>query len=187
MSQYGFVPINFFHSLFHPGMETLSSLGVCAAAFFVHANLLHLVSNMWFLWIFGTAIESSAGFFRFLSLYILCGGISLLAQAAFSPFSTVPIVGASGAIAGIMGLQLVLLPFSKILTWFPPVFIFRVPAFVFLLIWFYVQYANAGAGTGGNVAWWAHIGGFITGVIWGVLIRVTGKSRKSGKKKYSKP
>lgn len=175
---YGFVPVNFFHSVFHPGTETLVSLSACAAAFFVHANLLHLVSNMWYLWIFGTAIEPSLGFIRFTALYLVCGAVSMLTQAAVSPLSPVPVVGASGAIAGIMGLHLVLFPFAKILTWFPPIFIFRIPAFVFLLVWFYVQYANAGLNSNEPVAWWAHIGGFIAGAVWGIFIRKSDSTRK---------
>jgi membrane associated rhomboid family serine protease len=168
---YGFVPVNFVYSLFHPGSKTLYSLSSCAAAFFMHAGIFHLVSNMWYLWIFGNAVESSIGFLKFTALYLLCGAISMLTQAAFSPLSPVPVVGASGAIAGVMGLHLALLPFSKIMTWFPPIFIFRVPAFIFLLIWFYVQYVNAGSHANEPVAWWAHIGGFIAGVIWGIVIR----------------
>jgi membrane associated rhomboid family serine protease len=109
----------------------------------------------------------------------------MLTQAAVFPLSSVPIVGASGAIAGVMGLHLVFLPFSRIRTWIPPFFIFRVPAFVFLLIWFYVQYANAGSINGEPVAWWAHIGGFIAGAIWGVFVRAGGNAKPAGRKKTS--
>ncbi|MBD3393088.1 MAG: rhomboid family intramembrane serine protease [Chitinivibrionales bacterium] len=178
----GFVPLEFTHALFHPGMDTLRMCASCAAAFFMHANLVHLVSNMWYLWLFGNAVENRLGAFSFIGTYLLCGGISMIAQALYAPLSTIPIVGASGAIAGVMGLHFVMLPFSRILVWVPPIFFVRVPAFVFLLFWFYVQYASAGNGSEVRVAWWAHIGGFIAGLVMGVSLRVR-EARESGRRR----
>jgi membrane associated rhomboid family serine protease len=168
----GFVPLDLTHSLFYPGNNTLQSIAMLAIAFFMHANLLHLISNMWFLWIFGNAVESRLGALFFIIAYLFCGAISMAAQAAYSPLSAIPVVGASGAIAGIMGVHFVMLPLSKILVWIPPVFIIRIPAFVFLLLWFYVQYINAGGQGSAHVAWWAHIGGFAAGIGWGIYVRI---------------
>jgi membrane associated rhomboid family serine protease len=169
----GFVPVYFTESLIRPGRNTLVQVARCAAAFFMHGSLVHLLSNMWFLWIFGSAVEGRLGLFRFITVYMACGGLSMLAQAMYDPLSTVAIVGASGAIAGMMGIHFVLLPLSKILVWFPPVFFLKVPAFVFLLLWFYVQYASAGHTGNVRVAWWAHIGGFLAGIVWGVRLRIS--------------
>ena len=180
----GFVPVRFMYALFHPGPGLLIALGNCASAFFLHAGIAHLASNMWFLWIFGQPVESETGFFRFSAAYILCGGISLICQALYSPLSTVPVVGASGAIAGIMGIHFILLPCSKILTWFPPIFIFRIPAFIFLIAWFLIQHFNAGGGSAQPVAWWAHIGGFLAGCVWGIIFRL-GKRETAGRKRDS--
>jgi len=176
ISSIGFVPLDFIHALLHPGRGTVTALAAVVTAFFVHANILHLVSNMWYLWIFGNAVEYHLDFLRFFGLYLLCGGMSMIAQALYAPLSAIPVVGASGAIAGVMGIHFVLLPFSRILTWIPPIFLVRIPSFVFLLIWCYVQYVNAGSIQAAPVAWWAHIGGFITGVVCGTVMRASGSS-----------
>jgi hypothetical protein len=146
----------------------------------MHGNLLHLTSNMWYLWIFGNAMEHRLGSLRFLLLYLFCGTVSMLVQAASAPLSMVPIVGASGAIAGLMGAHLILLPLSRILLWVPPLLFLPVPSFLFLLLWFYVQYLQAGAAPSGGpgVAWWAHIGGFLAGVIIGIRLRRTTMLRR---------
>ncbi len=178
----GFVPVYFTESLVHPGRSTLVQAARCAAAFFMHAGPLHLVSNMWFLLIFGTAVESRLGFMRFTAVYILCGAFSMLAQAVYDPLSPAAIVGASGAIAGVMGIHFVVLPLSRILVWIPPVFFLRVPAFVFLLLWFYVQYASAGQQGTIRVAWWAHIGGFLAGIAWGIYLRARGRLKNESRK-----
>lgn len=170
----GFVPLDFTYALFHPGKRTLDVAVSCAAAFFMHANLFHLLSNMWYLWIFGCAVEYQAGFVRFGALYLICGAVSMIVQAGCAPLSSVPIVGASGAIAGIMGAFLVILPFSRIVMWFPPIFLLRTPAFAFLLLWIALQYVNARSTGVTHVAWWAHIGGFAAGLILGLGLRGRG-------------
>jgi membrane associated rhomboid family serine protease len=143
-------------------------------AMFVHAGFAHLAGNMLFLWIFGDNVEDRVGHGRFVAFYLGCGVAAAVAQALMSPNSLVPIVGASGAIAGVMGAYLVLYPHSKVLMLFPfPVFVFELPAMVFLGVWFLVQFLNGinqlpvferNAMTGG-VAFWAHVAGFVAGVI----------------------
>lgn len=95
----------------------------------------------------------------------------MLVQALSNPLSNIPIVGASGAIAGIMGMHFVMLPFARIIVWLPPVFFLPVPAFIFLGLWFGMQYAGVGAQNGSHIAWWAHIGGFISGIIMAVWLK----------------
>jgi membrane associated rhomboid family serine protease len=167
----GFVPLDFMHALFHPA-ELGSALTALFWAFFLHANLVHLVSNMWFLWIFGGALEHEVGSRSFVVLYLVCGVLSLVLQAATTPLSTIPIIGASGAIAGVMGAYLLLLPFSKIVLWVPPLFFPRLPAFVVLLAWAALQYWSMSAGHSSEpVAWWAHLGGFFCGFLFAFLLK----------------
>ncbi|MGD0962471.1 MAG: rhomboid family intramembrane serine protease [Candidatus Acidiferrales bacterium] len=141
---------------------------------FLHAGLLHILGNMWFLWIFGGNVEDQMGPVPYLLFYLVCGLGSGLAQLAFSWGSRVPSLGASGAISGVLGAYILLFPASRILTLVPLFIVFftaRIPAVVFIGLWFLVQFlsgigslgAPAEAGAGG-VAWWAHIGGFLIGV-----------------------
>jgi membrane associated rhomboid family serine protease len=176
---HGLVPLDFVHSLFHPA-ELTGTIAALLLSFFLHGGIIHLLSNMWFLWIFGGAVEARTGSFTFAIMYFLFGTVSMLTQVGSSPLSTIPIVGASGAIAGIMGMCLIFFPFSWILMWFPPIFIFKLPSFLFLLLWFILQFVNLGnpQTSSGGVAWWAHAGGFICGVsasfIWKLFCK--GKS-----------
>jgi membrane associated rhomboid family serine protease len=180
----GFVPLDFMHALFHPGAETLAAARSLLLSFFMHGSLFHLLSNIWYCWIFGSAVEEKAGSGRFALIYFLCGAISMIAQAASAPLSTIPVVGASGAIAGIMGLHLVFLPLSGIRIWMPPIFFFKIPAFIFLFIWFGVQYMSATASASVPIAWWAHIGGFIAGVALGVVARIGGRKRRGTRRPH---
>lgn len=169
----GLVPVDLLYALFHPDKDLGTALITLVFAYFLHAGITHLVFNMWYLWIFGGALESYVGTLPFFLTYMICGVLSLLCQSLSTPTSLVPIIGASGAIAGIMGAFLVMLPLSRILMWFPPLFFFRVPAFLFLLAWAGMQYFNMtriGAANSG-VAWWAHIGGFAAGVIAGFILK----------------
>jgi membrane associated rhomboid family serine protease len=169
----GFVPLDFMYGLFHP-VAALPQAGYALfCSLFLHSSLFHCVSNMWYLWLFGPAMERRLGALRFGLIYLAAGIAATAIQAARSPLSTVPIVGASGAIAGIMGLSLVFLPRSKLVCYFPPVFFFKIPSFVFLLIWLCLQYINLFASTAEKslVAWWAHIGGFLFGVAAGIVLR----------------
>lgn len=134
---------------------------------FMHGSIPHLVFNMLFLWIFGNNIEDALGRVRFLIFYLLCGTAAALAQIVVGgPASTIPMVGASGAIAGVLGAYLVLYPHARVLT-MVPVFLFIqfvwLPAGVFLIVWFVVQLFSSFSG--GPVAWYAHIGGFVAGLL----------------------
>lgn len=142
---------------------------------FLHGGVLHFGGNMLYLWIFGDNVEDRMGHGRFLTFYLLCGAIAALAQVATSPDSGVPMLGASGAIAGVMGAYFVLYPHSRIVTLLP-LFIFiqivEVPAVFFLGIWFLMQFlsgvgsvASAADGLSGGIAFWAHSAGFVAGLI----------------------
>ena len=149
---------------------------------FMHGGVLHIGGNMLFLWIFGDNVEDRMGHGRYLVFYLMCGVAAALAQTALSPYSRVPMVGASGAIAGVMGAYFVLYPRSRILT-LVPIFFFvqliELPAIFFLGVWFLWQFlqgvgsiATAGMRTsGGGIAFWAHIAGFVTGVGTVMLFR----------------
>jgi len=139
---------------------------------FWHGGWLHLLGNMLYLWVFGDNIEDKLGHFRFLVFYVFCGLAAAGAQIAFSPLSTVPTVGASGAIAGVLGAYLISFPRSRVVTmlippipWFVPI-----PALFFLAFWFLMQLLSGVVSLGqraeplGGVAWWAHVGGFLAGL-----------------------
>ena len=166
----GLVPVDFMYAVFHPSKGLPGAVGMLLASFFMHAGLGHLLGNMWYLWLFGPSVEDRIGKVAFALLYGSCGVVSMMIQTASAPLSRIPVVGASGAIAGVMGCSLVLLPTARLACYFPPVFIFRVPAFIFLLLWFFIQYINVRSGNATMVAWWAHIGGYLTGVIVGVSL-----------------
>ena len=150
-----------------------SALVTVFTAMFLHSGWLHLISNLWALWIFGDNVEDRMGHWRFLLFYILSGLAGNLMFFVSSLFTKVPLIGASGAIAGVMGAYLVLFPFAKVRTLFI-LFIFPyivdIPAPIYLGVWFLLQFFNGAtsmlgrAGTS-NVAYWAHIGGFVFGLI----------------------
>ena len=141
-------------------------------AMFLHGGWFHVISNLWVLFIFGDNVEERMGSFRYLLFYLLGGTAAGLLQVYILQASTTPMIGASGAIAGVLGAYLILFPRSKIASLVPIFFIFtliEVPAFIFLIFWFFSQlysglFAVQGAG-GSGIAWWAHIGGFIFGVL----------------------
>jgi hypothetical protein len=137
---------------------------------FLHGSVIHLLANMWSLYIFGDNVEDRLGSGRYLLFYLAIGLTSGLGHVMIHPDSTVPTIGASGAIAGVMGAYAVMFPRSKILT-LVPLFIFfyfiEVPAYVFVAIWFVFQFASAtgAAAQKAGIAWWAHIAGFVFGII----------------------
>jgi membrane associated rhomboid family serine protease len=148
---------------------------------FLHGGWMHLIGNMWFLWIFGDNIEDILGHGKFLLFYLLCGAAAALTQAMLTPDPRVPMVGASGAIAGVMGAYLLKFPRSRILSVIVVIFFFttvEIPAWAMLIYWFATQFFN-GVGTityshvsqGGGVAFFAHVGGFLTGCL---LVNVLG-------------
>ena len=140
---------------------------------FLHGGWLHLIGNMWYLWIFGDNVEDAMGKFRFIVFYLLAGVLSGLAQVVISPHSTIPALGASGAIAGVLGAYLILYPRASVLTIVPLgwyIQTVRLPVLLVLGLWFVIQlfYGLAslpGAGQTGGVAFFAHIGGFVTGLV----------------------
>lgn len=139
---------------------------------FMHAGWFHFVSNMWILYIFGDNVEDRMGPVGFMSFYLLSGVVAGLLQTFVDPYSVIPILGASGAIAGVMGAYILLYPRARVVTLIPIFFIFttfNVPAIIYLGFWFISQLfsglASLGAMTMGGVAWWAHIGGFLFGLI----------------------
>jgi membrane associated rhomboid family serine protease len=139
---------------------------------FLHGGWIHIIGNMWALWIFGDNVEDRMGHGRFLFFYLLTGLAAGLTHWFTSPDSTLPTVGASGAIAGVLGAYFVLFPRSRIIAMFPLLFLpvfFELPAVTYLLFWLFAQiFTGALAGVGppnaGGVAWWAHVGGFVAGV-----------------------
>ena len=153
---------------------------------FLHGGWMHILGNMLYLHIFGDNVEDMLGRGRFLAVYLLCGAASFLAQILFQSHSMVPNVGASGAIAGVLGAYFVLFPRARVLT-LVPLFIFfpvvEIPAFVFLGLWFVIQFLSGAASlatTGplaGGVAWWAHIGGFVAGIVLLLILRPRGAAR----------
>jgi len=164
-TMYGLVPAEF-------------TLPAVITSMFLHAGWLHFLGNMLYLWIFGDNVEDRVGHGRFLLFYVLCGAAAAVGQTLANPGSTVPMVGASGAIAGVMGAYFFLFPHSRVLT-FVAVFIFyidliEIPAVFFLGFWFVLQLLSGvgslGASSGG-VAFWAHAGGFLAGVALIALMR----------------
>ncbi len=141
---------------------------------FLHGVLLHLAGNMLFLWIFGDNVDDALGHGRYLLFYLGSGVLAALLQGLFATTSLVPLIGASGAIAGVLGAYFVLYPHARIVTIVPLFLLFplvEVPAFLFLLVWFLLQFwqgsaslLDAGRASGGGVAWWAHVGGFAAGI-----------------------
>jgi membrane associated rhomboid family serine protease len=159
---YGVVPASF-------------SAPTLITSMFLHGSWSHVIGNMWYLWIFGDNVEDRMGHARFLIFYLLCGIVASFGQIAMNPQSTLPQIGASGAIAGVMGAYFVLYPHSRVLTLIPLIIIWEVielPAIMLLGFWFLMQLFSAGTvavtasshGSGG-VAFMAHVAGFIAGVI----------------------
>lgn len=171
---FGFVPARLFHAAeVGPGALQLGALGL-VTSMFLHGGLLHLAGNMLFLWIFGDNVEDALGHGRYLLFYLGCGVLAALLQGLLATTSLVPMVGASGAIAGVLGAYFVLYPHARVVTVVPLFLLFplvEVPAFLFLLLWFLLQFwegsaslLDAGRAAQGGVAWWAHVGGFAAGI-----------------------
>lgn len=143
---------------------------------FLHGSWAHLLGNLWFLWVFGNNVEDSMGRQRFVVFYLLCGIGAAFAQVIAEPASIIPMVGASGAISGVMGAYVVLYPRVRVYTLVPLLFFFviPVPAWLMLGYWMLVQvFGGLGSSGGGGVAFWAHVGGFVAGV---VLIKLFARS-----------
>lgn len=173
LHNYGVVPA----TLGFIAQSPLAVLGQVSTSLFsstvLHGGLLHLIGNMWYLWIFGDNIEDRLGRLRFLAFYLICGALAGMAHIAFNPHSSIPTIGASGAVAGVLGAYLVSYPFARVLTLLPFLFIWivEIPAAFLLGFWFLMQFlsgtveAGSTAQLAGGVAWWAHIGGFLAGML----------------------
>jgi membrane associated rhomboid family serine protease len=177
--QYGAVPLRFILAGQTEQVSTLERFVPLFTSMFLHGGWLHLGGNMLYLWIFGDNVEDHLGSLSFFLFYLACGLAAALAQIYVHPTSKIPMVGASGAVAGVLGAYLILLPRSRVLALIPILFFFQVvelPAFLFLLFWFGMQFLNGAVSiTGapymtGGVAWWAHVGGFVSGVALGFLL-----------------
>ncbi len=165
--QFGVVPADY------SGRLHLSGTVPILTSMFLHGSWLHLIANMWALWIFGDNIEDHLGSFKYLLLYLASGIAASLLHVAFNQGSTIPSVGASGAIAGVMGAYFLLFPSARVLTVVPFVFLFVwLPAWIVLGYWFLAQFVNGAATaiastsgtTSGGIAFWAHVGGFVAGI-----------------------
>jgi len=140
---------------------------------FLHGGWLHIIGNMWALWIFGDNVEDRMGPLRFTVFYLICGFAAAVTHILTQPDSTVPTVGASGAIAGVLGAYLLLFPTARLVVMFPVLFLpffFELPAALYLVFWFFLQlfngaFALAGPHSVGGIAWWAHVGGFTAGLV----------------------
>jgi membrane associated rhomboid family serine protease len=165
---FGIVPARYTHPEIAHYFD-FPALGSIFTSMFLHGGWMHLLSNMWVLWIFGDNVEDRLGRARYLLFYLAAGVAAALLHIFTNLGSTVPTIGASGAIAGVMGSYFRFYPWAKVETLIPPFFFFDLPAILFLGYWFLLQFFNgtaslhaSGRGFGG-VAWWAHVGGFIFG------------------------
>ncbi len=149
---------------------------------FLHGGWFHLILNMWTLWIFGNNVEDAMGPIRFLTFYLICGMVAGVAHLLTNPMSVIPAVGASGAIAGVLGAYFRLYPLARVICVVPVFFyplLIGVPAFFYLLLWFWSQFFSGALsllqpGQAGGIAWWAHIGGFVAGLFahpWFIIWR----------------
>ncbi|MBI2071103.1 MAG: rhomboid family intramembrane serine protease [Elusimicrobia bacterium] len=172
VDQFGFIGAKFLD-------EPMTNLYRFVSYQFIHGGLGHLLGNLWFLYIFGDNVEAKTGHFAFLFFYLFCGVISAIVQIALVPSLHVPLIGASGSIAGVLGAYAIYFPRAKIITWIPLGFVgytARLPAFFFLFIWFAYQFILGSASSGAHasvtgVAWWAHVGGFVFGLLFGIKFR----------------
>src|SRR5579863_6986513 len=170
---YGEVPAHLWSGRYSLGQIVLPFF----TSMFLHANWAHVLGNMWFLYIFGDNVEDYLGHFKYLVFYVLAGLLAMGTQVAIYPHSNIPTVGASGAIAGVLGAYFLLFPRARVLTWFF-VFVLYLPAWVVLGEWIVLQFFNGAATlsiaaqTGrdvGGVAFWAHVGGFLSGMVMSKL------------------
>jgi len=176
---FGLIPARFTSPAWAQSVGLWPSFVPFFTTMFLHGGWMHLIGNMWFMWIFGDNVEDRMGHAGFLVFYLLCGLAASATHVALNPHSHMPTIGASGAIAGVLGAYFVLYPGARVLT-LVPIFIFirfiELPAFVFLGLWFVMQFFSGtmsmhGADTSG-VAFWAHVGGFIAGLLLlGLFIR----------------
>ena len=170
--QHGFIPARLLHDLAH-GAPITTAFAPVVSSMFLHGGWMHLIGNMLYLFIFGDNVEDRLGHVRYLGFYLASGLAAALAQFAGNPTSTLPMVGASGAIAGVTGAYLRFYPTARVVTVVPVFFILttiQIPAFLVLIPWFLMQIQGGlaslgGHGPPGGVAFWAHVGGFVLGLL----------------------
>lgn len=188
--QYGMMPIRYSNPQWAvafglPPDGYLSFL----SSLFIHSDWFHITANMWFIWIFAHNIEDKMGHARFLIFYLLCGLLATYAQWSFDPELAIPVVGASGAIAGVLGAYFFISPYARVVIWLPILFLpifFEIPAIAFLGFWAIIQFQNATSsiifeGVTVNVAWWSHIGGFLAGAFFHPMFLAKEKSKELSK------
>ncbi len=176
---YGLVPVRIQYALAGTHHVTLAQAFIpLFTCMFLHGGWMHIIGNMWFLWIFGGNVEDRFGALPYFLFYIVCGLGSGISQVLFSWGSKIPSIGASGAISGVLGGYVVFFPGSRILTLVPLFIIFfmaRIPAVIFIGLWFIAQFLSGlgslGAVNTGGVAWWAHVGGFAIGSVIALAAR----------------
>jgi len=182
---YGMVPLRYSNPELAAHFTSFQQYFPFLTSMFLHGGFLHIIMNMWFLYIFGDNIEDRLGHIRYLVFYLFCGVAAGLVHLFTNWNSNIPTIGASGAISGVMGAYLLLHPRSKILTLIPIFFFFQfveIPAFIFLVFWLFMQLFSASftPKNVGGVAFWAHIGGFVAGLIFIKLFDVIPRTGLSG-------
>ncbi|MDR1615608.1 MAG: rhomboid family intramembrane serine protease [Syntrophomonadaceae bacterium] len=165
LETWGLTPFNF-----ASGQSDKIAYSTFISYMFLHGGWMHLLGNMWSLWLFGDNLEDKMGKLRFFFFYIICGIIAALVHYAVFPNSHIPVIGASGAVAGIMGAYFLMFKRARVFTYIPPLFFVNLPAWIFLGFWILSQiwggtFAVFGVKSYSNVAFWAHIGGFAAGMI----------------------
>lgn len=180
INTYGVIPSHIQMALAGRRYTLMDALYPLFTCMFVHGGFLHIIGNMWFLWIFGDNVEDEFGAVPYLFFYLFCGIVSGITQVAFSWGSHIPSVGASGAISGVLAAYVILFPRAKVLTLVPLLFFWftaRISAWVFIGIWFLLQFLSGlgslGAINTGGVAWWAHVGGFAMGALITLGVKVS--------------
>ena len=179
LKRHALVPAEVTGSLRFGTISLADTVAPFFTSMFLHGGWLHLISNMWFLWIFGDNVEDALGKVRYILFYTACGLIAAFTHFLVEPGSTLPVIGASGAIAGVLGAYAVLFPGARVVTLVPVFFFLQVmelPALLILGYWFVLQILSGSLEglaptSSGGVAWWAHIGGFLAGVVLVLVMR----------------
>ena len=169
--KYGLISHRYFYDLEHH-IHLLTRYVPFFSSMFLHGGWMHIIGNMWFLFIFGDNVEDRLGHGNYLAFYLLSGLAAAIVQLLSSVGSSVPTIGASGAISGVLGAYLVMFPRAKVVTLLPIFFFFDIidiSAFLFIGFWFLIQFVSGlqavGIDTSGGIAWWAHVGGFVSGIL----------------------
>jgi membrane associated rhomboid family serine protease len=187
INTFGFIPVRLVHPAAY-GYTVFEVAITLVTSLFLHGGFVHLIGNMIYLWVFGGAVEELMGHARYLLFFLAAGAIGSLTHTVLFPRSPVPSIGASGSIAGILGAFLILRPHARIITLFPLVVYWamaEVRAALFLPVWFAMQFFNGALAIAAaqrtqevtGIAWWAHVGGFVFGVIAGGVFRVIAAPR----------